>query len=257
MSDPTVNRDSGIDLDVDEMRTLGYRIVDSLVAHYDELRDKPVSRISTRQTLDATLAESPPEQGTSPLLLVDQLEKEVFSNIMFTNHPRFFAFVPGPSNYVGAMADALASGYNAIVCDWAEASGPAAIEAVTVDWLRSLCGFPAPAGGLFVSGGSMANLTALAAARHAKLDDDVTDAVIYCSDQTHASNHKGLRLLGFKPNQIRAIPSDARGCMLVEDLADHIKADRRNGHKPFCVIANAGTTNTGAVDPLGSVENFM
>ena len=155
---------SNLDLDTDEMRSLGYRVVDSLVAHYGSLREKPVSQIKSRETLEAILDEPPPEQGTSPLELVEQLERDVFSNIMLTNHPRFFAFVPGPSNYVGAMADALASGYNAIVCDWAEASGPAAVEAITVDWLRSLCGFPPQAGGLFVSGGSVANLTALATA---------------------------------------------------------------------------------------------
>ena len=250
MKQPDHGARSTLDLDAEEMRSLGYRIVDSLVSHYENLSDKPVSQIKSRETLDAILAEPPPEQGTSALELVERLEQDVFSNIMLTNHPRFFAFVPGPSNYVGAMADALASGYNAIVCDWAEASGPAAIEAITVDWLRSLCGFPAQAGGLFVSGGSLANLTALATARHIMLDDNIEGAMLYCSDQTHASNHKGLRLLGFNNRQIRAVPTDELGRMEVGSLVELIEQDRNTGQRPFCVIANAGTTNTGAVDPL-------
>ena len=245
-----------LDLDADEMRSLGYRIVDSLVSHYEGLREKPVSQIKSRKALEAILAEPPPEHASSPLDLVEQLERDVFSNIMLTNHPRFFAFVPGPSNYVGAMADALASGYNAIVCDWAEASGPATIEAVTVDWLRQLCGFPPQAGGLFVSGGSVANLTALAAARHIKLNDNITDAILYCSDQTHASNHKGIRLLGFGGEQIQPVATDDRGCIKVEALATLIQQDRHAGKRPFCVIANAGTTNTGAVDPLNALRDL-
>ena len=250
MNQPDHAPRSNLDLDSDEMRALGYRIVDSLVTHYETLREKPVSQIETRETLDGMFCEPPPEHGTSPLELVERLERDVFSNIMHTNHPRFFAFVPGPSNYVGAMADALASGYNAIVCDWAEASGPAAIEATTIDWLRSLCGLPPQAGGLFVSGGSLANLTALATARHIMLDDDVHGAMLYCSDQTHASNHKGVRLLGFNNEQIRVVPTDSRGQMEMASLARLIKQDHSAAKRPFCVIANAGTTNTGAVDPL-------
>ena len=250
MNQPNHGPRSTLDLGREEMRSLGYRVVDSLVSHYENLGDKPVSRIKSRETLDAILAEPPPELGMSALELVERLEQDVFSNIMLTNHPRFFAFVPGPSNYVGAMADALASGYNAIVCDWAEASGPAAVEATTVDWLRSLCGFPAQGGGLFVSGGSLANLTALATARHIMLEDNIEGAMLYCSDQTHASNHKGVRLLGFKNAQIRAVPTDAGGRMEVGCLVALIEQDRSAGKRPFCVIANAGTTNTGAVDPL-------
>ena len=105
--------------------------------------------------------------------LLDQIQRDVFSNIMNVDHPRFLAFVPGPSNYVGAMADALASGYNVFAGTWLEASGPTQIELVVVDWLREACGLPDSAGGLFVSGGSIANITALAVARHVRLDDQL------------------------------------------------------------------------------------
>src|SRR5262249_59390185 len=115
---------------------------------------------------------------------------------------------------------------------------------------------PETAGGLFVSGGSMANLTALAAARRAMLDERGDDAVIYFSDQTHNSVEKALRVLGFAREQIRPLPSDEDFRLPVESLRRAVAEDRAYGKRPFCVIANAGTTNTGAVDPLDQLANL-
>jgi glutamate/tyrosine decarboxylase-like PLP-dependent enzyme len=136
---------------------------------------------------------------------------------------------------------------------WLEASGPAQIELVTIDWLRQACGLPDSAGGLFVSGGSIANMTALAVARHVKLEDRTEGAVIYFSDQTHSSIERGLRVLGFQGNQMRQIRSDDHFRLDISALERAIKADRAAGRVPFCVVANAGTTNTGAIDPLSAL----
>src|SRR6266498_3773373 len=115
---------------------------------------------------------------------------------------------------------------------------------------------PETAGGLFVSGGSVANMTALAAARRAMLDERGDDAVIYFSDQTHNSVEKALRVLGFAREQIRALPSDEDFRLPVESLRRAVAEDRAEGKRPFCVIANAGTTNTGAVDPLDQLADL-
>src|SRR5258708_31598764 len=98
--------------------------------------------------------------------------------MMHGDHPGFFAFVPSPGNFVSVMADALASGFNVFAGTWLEASGPTQIELVTIDWLRQLCGLPDSAGGLFFSGCSVAKLTAIAAARHIKLQGNIQDAVV-------------------------------------------------------------------------------
>src|SRR5262249_43317386 len=111
-------------------------------------------------------------------------------------------------------------------------------------------------GGLFVSGGSMANLTALAAARGAMLGDRSDDAVIYFSDQTHNSIEKALRVLGFARGQIRALPSDEDFRLPVESLRRATACDRADGKRPFLIIANAGTTNTGAVDQLDQLADL-
>ena len=185
MSDYAEEASPSLQLSPEQMRAFGYQVIDLLVEHFAELPSKPVTRKADRQILQRQLGEGMPEQGSDAFSVLEQLERDVFANIMHVDHPRFFAFVPGPSNYVGAMADALASGFNVFAGTWLEASGPAQIELVTVDWLRQACGLPAGAGGLFVSGGSMANITALAVARHVRLGDSLEDAVVYCSDQTH------------------------------------------------------------------------
>ncbi len=245
-----------LELTSEEMRSLGYRIVDQIVEHFDALAGKPVMRVSPRAELEAELREPLPERPTPVDALLDQLRRVVWPNIGNVQHPRFFAFIPSPNNFVSVMADALAAGFNPFAGNWLEGSGPAQIELVTIDWLREMCGLPATAGGLFVSGGSMANLTALAAARRVKLDERSDDAVVYFSDQTHNSIEKALRVLGFAREQIRALPSDENFRLPVESLRQAVSEDRAGGKRPFLVIANAGTTNTGAVDPLDRLADL-
>jgi glutamate/tyrosine decarboxylase-like PLP-dependent enzyme len=248
--------ESKLELTSEEMRSLGYRIVDQIVEHFETLADKPVMRVSPRAELEAELREPLPEEPTPVAALLDQLRRVVWPNIGNVQHPRFFAFIPSPSNFVSVMADALAAGFNPFAGNWLEGSGPAQIELVTIDWLREMCGLPETAGGLFVSGGSMANLTALAAARRARLSNRSDDAVIYFSDQTHNSIEKALRVLGFARDQIRMLPSDEDFRLPVESLRRAVAEDRADGKQPFLIIANAGTTNTGAVDPLDQLSDF-
>jgi aromatic-L-amino-acid/L-tryptophan decarboxylase len=245
-----------LELTPEEMRALGYRVVDMLVEHFAQIREKQVTRKASREAMEERLREPAPQQGTDVGEVLAQLEQDVLSNIMHLDHPRFFAFVPSPSNFVSVMGDALAVGFNVFASTWLESSGPTEIELVTVDWLRQLCGLPDTAGGLFVSGGSMANLTALATARQIRLQGDMTDAVVYYSDQTHSSNERALRILGFQPNQMRRLPSDEQFRLSFPEVQRAVAADRAAGLRPFCLIANAGTTNTGAVDPLPEPAEF-
>jgi aromatic-L-amino-acid decarboxylase len=238
------------------MRALGYLVIDTLVEHFARLREQPAGRKAGRAALEELFREPVPERGTDPRELVERLKRDVFANQLHVDHPRFFAFVPGPGNFVGAMADALASGFNSFVGTWLGGSGPAEIELVTIDWLRALCGLPETAGGLFVSGGSMANLTALAIARHARLGYEIPGAMVYYSDQTHSASERALRVLGFAPSQTRKLTSDECFRLPVDALAREVAADRAQGWRPFCVIANAGTTNTGAIDPLLELVRF-
>jgi glutamate/tyrosine decarboxylase-like PLP-dependent enzyme len=242
-----------LELSAEEMRQIGYRVVDSIVRHLSTLSDQPVGSKGDPATLLPRFDEPPPEHGVPFPELLDQLEREVLSSTMHVNHPRFFAYVPGPSNFIGAMADALISGYNVFAGTWISGSGAAAVELATVSWLRGLCGFPQAAGGLFVSGGTMANLTALAVARRVILHDRVEGAVVYLSDQGHSSLEKTLHLLGFAPESVRKVSSGDDFRLRTEDLAQAVAQDRAAGRRPACIIASAGTTNTGAIDPLPEI----
>ena len=250
-----INDITALELDREQMRSLGYRVIDMLVDHHVQLKDKAATRNADRVTMEALFREPPPDFPTDPEEVLLQVERDIVGHTMHANHPRFFAFIPGPSNFVGVLGDALASGFNVISALWLESSAPTQVELVTIDWLRELCGLPQGAGGLFVSGGSMANLTGLATARHVRLRDQTDGAMVYCSAQVHASLTKNLRVLGFMPEQVANVAVDQSYRMDIDELKRCISQDRAKGRRPFCVIATAGTTNTGAVDPLDEMAD--
>ena len=238
-----------------EMRDFGHRVVDVIVDHIETLRARTVSIQKPRAELDARIGTFDDAPAT-PADVLAIVEHDVMGAVTAVDHPRFYAFVPGPGGFVGAMADALASGFNVFAGHWLAASGPGAVELQTIDLLRQACGFPAAAGGLFLSGGSMANLSGLATARAVKLGGPDANAIIYLSDQTHSSVAKALRVLGFAASQVRSIPVDDGLRMDAKTLEQAIASDRLHGKRPFCVVASAGTTNTGAVDPLEALASI-
>lgn len=232
------------------MRRFGHRAVDLIADHFANMQSGPVGAKADPARFLPLFDRDPSEDGQDPQELLSQLECHVLPNNLHVDHPRFFAFVPGPNNFVSTMADALAAGFNVFNGTWLGGSAAAVVELGVVRWLCRICGLPAAAGGLFVSGGSMANLTALVAARHALLQDCVGGATVYFSDQTHSSVERALRVIGFAPDQMRRLPSDEQFKSPLDELRGAISRDRAKGLRPFCIIANAGTTNTGAIDSM-------
>ena len=245
-----------IKLSSDEMREMGYHIIDMLVDYNGAQAQFPVTRALDHVTFDEILSEPLPENGSSWQDVLEQFERQVLSTIDHLDHPRFFAYIPSSSNFVSAMADTLASGYNIFNALYPLGTGAAQIERLSISWLRKLVGMPEEAGGLFVSGGAVANLAGMAVARQIQLNGDMRDAVIYCSDQAHFVISRGLRILGFAPEQLREIHADEDFRLPVADLEQAIAEDRAAGKRPFCISATAGTTNTGAVDPLGDLADL-
>ena len=192
----------------DEMREIGYQVIDMLVDYYEDRADRPVAEKLDYEALDAILREPLPRQGRPWREALEQFERQVVDSSNRVDHPRFFAYIPLANNFVSVMADALAAGYNIFNAVWLQGAGAAQVERLTVDWLRQIFGMPQTTGGTFVSGGSAANLTALAVAREIQLGGDTRTAVAYCSDQIHFAVSRGLRVLGFAPEQLRKIPSD-------------------------------------------------
>jgi glutamate/tyrosine decarboxylase-like PLP-dependent enzyme len=248
-------QDISLEMDLETARSAGYRIVDWLIARRKGLRESPLGRELSREETEELLREKFPEEPRSFDQVFDEYVEKVAPNAFQLDHPRFFAFIPSAPNFAGILAEALVAGTNVFAGTWLESSGPSQVELVVIDWFKEMLGLPEETGGLLVSGGSVANLTALAAARHKALSDQAQDAVVYLTDQTHASVERGLRLLGFKASQLRRIPTDAAYRMDPASLAASIQQDRKEGLRPFAVVASAGTTNTGAVDPLAEVAD--
>jgi L-2,4-diaminobutyrate decarboxylase len=183
--------------------------------------------------------------------------QEIFAFRARVNHPRFLSFIPSPALPLSWLGDLMTSAFNAYSGAWDGGSGLVAIEVALVAWLAVQVGLPHSAGGLFVSGGSMANLTGMAVARDRRLrEDERTRGVAYLSDQTHFCVPKVLRILGFFDNQMRTIPSDAMFRMDMVELEKAIIADKERGYVPFLIVANCGTTNTGAIDPLNEIADL-
>jgi len=240
-----------------EMKDYGYKVVDAIVEHFETQHEKKPVSIASREEMDALFLECAPEKGTDATQVLDFVIEKVLKESNIVSHPKSYSFVPGPSNYISAMADTLATGFNIFSGGWAASPAAGELEIVTINWLLKLFKFPTKkGGGLFTSGGSMANLTALVTARRQKCGDDFSKAVIYMSDQAHSSNIKAIRTIGFRKNQVRIIPTDSEFKMSLNKLKNAIAKDKLEGLQPFCMIATAGTTNTGTVDQLDEIAKI-
>ena len=241
---------SPLSLSVEDMRKHGYQVIDAIVDRYANLSQLSTGKKADPATIRPKLIASLRDQPESFDEVFRELREDVLPFNGAIDHPRFFAFVPGPSNYAGVLGDTIASGFNVFAGTWLEGSGAIAVELAVVDFLRRECGLPETAMGLFVSGGSAANVTALTVAREVKLQGDLTGARAYFSAQTHSSVERGFRLIGFHADQLVKVPAKADGTIDSVELRAAIARDRASGLRPFCIVANAGTTNSGAVDPL-------
>ncbi len=242
-------------LSPEEIRKLGYAVVDLLA---DQLTDRsiPAMRACNPDELRASLAAPAPPGPRDWSELLDQLADDVLSPMSRLAHHGYFAFIPASSTFPGALGDLIASALDIDVGSWMSAAGPSQLELVVLDWFKDWIGYPATASGVLVSGGSAANMTALACAREALLGPMSDRIVAYVADQTHSSIARAARLLGFRPDQMRIMPTDASHRLRTDALAGAVDADRAAGLLPLIVVANAGATNTGAVDPLPEVAEI-
>jgi len=248
--------DDPLGLDPETMRQLGYQTVDMLVDRLSGVADGPVIRRSTRPEMEQRLAEPPPEAAQGFDEILDKLGADVLPFASLTGHPRYFAFVPGCATWPGSLGDLIASVSNIENSSWLESAGPSQLELVVLDWFKEWIGYPDEAEGVLVSGGSAANMTALACAREALLGAMSDQVVAYVSDQAHSSMARAARVLGFRPEQVRVLPTDERYRMRPDALRDAMEADLRAGRRPLFVSASAGSTNTGAVDPLPEISEI-
>ncbi len=250
---------SPLDLDRETMRRLGHRVADVVAEHLSSLRQQPVLAQMSRRSAEDLLMAPPPERGTDIDELLATLEERVFAHHAREPHPGFLAYVPSCPTFPAVLGDWLATGFNFFAGVWPVAAGPNELELVVLAWFRGWLGMPPGTGGLLTSGGSAATLTAVVAARHEAVGDDpsrLSRLVMYTSTQAHSSVVRAGWIAGVQRAGIRQVPVNADYTMRADALAAMVDSDRRAGLIPFILIANAGTTNTGAVDPLHAIADL-
>jgi aromatic-L-amino-acid decarboxylase len=256
---------NGLLFDPDTQREVA-RLLGEFLAHYEvDLLEQPLLPPIDREAMRAILTEPLPEEGRPLEDLFAEFQAIVVPNSTNVAHPRFLPYVLPSPNGISAFADALASTLNQNCNMWTLSPAANAIEQRVISWFHELFQFPQGAGGMITSGGSMANLTALAIARDRALGKTAraeglqgrgSPLTLYVSDQVHNSVDKGAVILGLGLNQVRHIPCDAQFRMRLDLLQEAVLEDRWDGLRPFCVVGSAGTVTTGAIDPLDDLADF-
>lgn len=255
-------------IDTERFRALGHELVDRIAAFLDAMPRGPVtpaeSPEAVRSALDA--AARLPESGADPGELLASAAELLFEHSLFNGHPRFFGYITSSPAPIGALGDLLAAAVNANVGAWALSPMATEIEAQTIRWIAELVGYPAEGGGLLVSGGNMANIVGLWAARAAAADWDVRGAGVapagarplrvYASGETHTWIHKATDLAGLGTEAIRWIPTDGELRMDTTALRSELARDRAAGELPMMVVGTAGSVSTGIVDPLFEIAEI-
>ena len=248
--------------DWSDVRALAHRMVDDSIGYLRDVRERPVWQEMPAEV--KTVFEGPLPRAPAPL---DDVYRQVTENLMpypmGNIHPRFWSWYMGSSNFTGALADFLAAVQGSNLGGGNHAA--ASMDGQVVNWCKEMMGFPSSASGTLVSGGSMANLIALTVARNVKAGVDVREDGVgaiekplrfYASDQVHSCHRKAMEALGLGNKALRRVPTDTKLQINVAALRAAIAEDRAAGFQPACLIATAGTVNTGAIDDLEALADL-
>lgn len=215
----------------------------------DTLEHQPSADVEDAEELARTFVEPPPQTGESLEGVLERLRPAIRKTFN-TAGPGYLAFIPGGGIMSAAIADFIATSTNRYVGVRAPSPALAQIEETAIAWLARIMGYPKSAGGILTSGGSLSTLSAIVAARETHLKENFSRGTLYMSQETHYCVAKAARIAGFQDWQVRRVAIDARRRIDAKALLHTIEADRMKGLKPFLIIANVGTTNTGAIDDI-------
>ena len=246
--------DGDLSMSPEQMLELARQTAELVVQRIENLPGEGAWEGEFRRELEDRLLKPPPEESRSASQVIEEAAREIFPIALRLDHPRCFGFIPSQPTWPGVLADFMIAGFNINQCSWLTSSGPSQLELVVIDWFRRWIGYPESAGGLLTSGGSAANLDALVAAREAANNPE--RASVYMSDQSHSALIKAARVIGIRPECIRMIPTDGRFRMDMDALVEIVAEDRAAGLSPIAVCANAGTSSSGAIDPLEAMADY-
>lgn len=257
--------DNRNELDLSQLHDVGHYAVDRLVEHLTRLPDGPVYQPVPSHERQTILSQPLPLDGVDPRQIIVDILDDLFRFPMGNNHPRFFGWVNSPAAPVSIIASLLSAGLNPSCAGGDHAA--IYLERVVLDWIKLLLGIPGDAMGLLVGGGSAANLIGLAVARHVLLAragwdirgrglNGAPPLAILMTDQSHSSITKAVELMGMGSKSIRLVPADHHYRMDIGELARILENECGGERASAIVVANAGTVNTGAVDPINEIAEL-
>jgi aromatic-L-amino-acid decarboxylase len=245
-----MNKPFDLELTREAMVQMAGEAARAVADHIAALPEAPRSNLEVSGEFVRSLREPPPEQATDFRSLLQFFMNTVIPISINTAHPAYIAYIPGGGLFPSAVADFLSASTNRFTGAWFAAPAAARLEANVLEWFAQWMGYPESARGILTSGGSLANFSAIVTARKHLLGDDLSRGTIYASDQTHHCVMKMAGLAGLPERNVRLLATDENSRAVPELFEDAIRADREKGFRPFLLVGNAGTTNTGAVDPL-------
>jgi glutamate/tyrosine decarboxylase-like PLP-dependent enzyme len=248
--------------DWESLRQLGHQMVDDMLHYLKTQRQRPVWQ-KPPERVKKKLLQPLPGAGETPENIYREFLENMLPYQMGNVHPRFWGWVIGTGTPLTMLAEMLAAGTNPNCGGGDHVANY--VEAQVLDWLKEMLRYPKDASGLLVSGGSMANFLGLAVARNTQTGSMIREKgvvsapgklLVYCSTETHSSVDKSIELLGLGHEALRKIPVDDNFKIKISELEKSIAQDKAAGHQPLCIIGNAGTVNTGAIDDLEAIANL-
>lgn len=238
------------------MREMVDATMNRLVPWISSLPQHPMHKMDGARRAAAALVEPMPERGAPFRRLLSTVFERALPWGLATASPGYLAYIPGGGLFHAAVADLIADATNRYVGLWSPAPGLVQLESNVIRWFCEMAGFGAESGGILTTGGSLANLGAVVTARHERLPTDFLRGTLYCTRYAHHSVLKAARIAGFPEGNVRVVPVDGALRMRPGALAAQLAADRADGWQPALVVASAGTTATGAVDPLPALADL-
>src|SRR6266705_1453696 len=250
----------------EEFRQFGHEIVDWIADYFERIEELPVLAQVEPGELKAQLPAAPPQHGESMETILADVDRLIVPALTHWSHPSFFAYFATSTSAPGIFGELLSAAFDVKSMLWRTSPASTELEEVVLDWLRQMMGLDSGMAGIIYDTASVSSMHAIAAAREGvemRIREegmsgrkDLPLLRVYASEQAHSSIDKGIITLGLGQKSLRKIPTDNQFRMDAKALAEGIEEDKRNGVRPFCVVATVGTTSTSSVDPVPAIAEI-
>jgi len=243
----------------EDFRRSGHQFVDWIADYFENVEKFPVVPAVEPGDIKRRVPAVPPARGEAMEAIFRDFETDILPGVTHWQHPGWFAYFPANNSPASVLAEFLTAGLGAQCMTWVTSPAAAELEEAVLDWLRQMIGLPEGFSGVIQDTASTATLCALLSARERATGFESNESgfraplTVYASEEAHSSVDKGVRIAGYGKRNLRRVPTDDRFALRPDRLEEAIVRDREAGLQPACVVATAGTTSSGGLDPLRAV----